>query len=335
DEPEVRDLLVMLLEQAGFRAFAVADGPAAIDLVARGPVAFDLALVDYNLPKAMNGVEVATAIRSMLQREIDVIILTGDISTETLQAIAKYNCIRFNKPIKPSELIDTIQQMLLAAPKVPHRQKPVVKASPVTPTQSAPRVVIVDDDPAIGRALSELLVANGREVETYLSAEEFLERGKTDVEGCILVDAYLPGLSGLDLLSRLKALDSPLSAIMITGRSDVGVAVTAMKAGAIDFIEKPIAPDALLACIDAALTRSHTSSGSQASRAAAADMIRTLTPRQVQIMDLVLAGHPSKNIAADLNLSQRTVENHRATIMKKMGAKSLPGLARAVFPGGG
>ena len=118
---------------------------------------------------------------------------------------------------------------------------------------------------------------------------------------------------------------------MITGQSDVPTAVQAMKAGALDFIEKPITSNELLAGVERALEQARDSSKRVAWHADAADKMSALTPRQREIMKLVLAGHPSKNIAADLCISQRTVENHRADIMKKMGVKSLPALARTAL----
>ena len=118
---------------------------------------------------------------------------------------------------------------------------------------------------------------------------------------------------------------------MITGYGDVSMAVRAMKAGAVDFIEKPIRPDELLASIESALDRTQDAAALSASQETAAKCIADLTPRQQQIMDLVLAGHPSKNIAADLGISQRTVENHRAAIMKKTGSKSIPALIRTAL----
>jgi two-component system CheB/CheR fusion protein len=135
-------------------------------------------------------------------------------------------------------------------------------------------------------------------------------------------------MSGLDLLKRLRDRGDRLPAIMITGSSDVSMAVQAMKAGAMDFIEKPIGRDELVASIEHAVDISRDSNKLLAWQESAADNIAGLTTRQRQIMEMVLAGHPSKNIAADLGISQRTVENHRAAIMKKTGAKSLPALAR-------
>ena len=150
-----------------------------------------------------------------------------------------------------------------------------------------------------------------------------------------MIDAYLPGMSGLELLRRLRVADDSLPAIMITGNSDVHMAVEAMKAGASDFVEKPIGYRELLADIERALEQSRDSSKLLAWREAAARHISGLTPRQREIMKLVLAGHPSKNIAADLGISQRTVENHRASIMKKTGTKSLPALARLALAAAG
>jgi two-component system CheB/CheR fusion protein len=156
----------------------------------------------------------------------------------------------------------------------------------------------------------------------------FLEAYRPGREGCLLIDAYLPGMNGLELLQRLGDAGHRLPAIMITGNSDVPMAVRAMKAGASDFIEKPVGRSELLASVERALELSRDSSKLFAWREAAAHHVAGLTARERQIMELVLAGQPSKNIAADLRISQRTVENHRASIMKKTGSKSLPALAR-------
>jgi two-component system CheB/CheR fusion protein len=143
-----------------------------------------------------------------------------------------------------------------------------------------------------------------------------------------LIDAGLPGMSGLDLLRRLRDAGGGPPAIMITGNSDVPMAVQAMKAGALDFIEKPIGAAELLASVARALEEARDSGTMSAWRETAAAHLAELTAREREIMDLVVAGHPSKNIAADLGISQRTVENHRAAIMKKTGSTSLPALAR-------
>jgi two-component system CheB/CheR fusion protein len=153
----------------------------------------------------------------------------------------------------------------------------------------------------------------------------------------LLIDAYLPGMSGLELLTKLHDDGHQLPSIMITGNSDVPMAVEAMKAGALDFIEKPVGRDELIASINRALEMSQDSSKLEEWRESAATHLAGLTPRQREVMERVLAGQPSKNIAADLGISQRTVENHRASIMKRTGSKSLPALARLalVAAGGG
>jgi two-component system CheB/CheR fusion protein len=143
-----------------------------------------------------------------------------------------------------------------------------------------------------------------------------------------LVAGYLPGMTGLELLQHLQDRGYRLPAIMIRGNSDVTMAVQAMKAGASDFIEKAIGNDELLVGVERALEQSRDTAKLSIWRKHASERVAKLTPRQRQIMEMVLAGDPSKNIAADLNLSQRTVESHRASIMEKMGVKSLPALAR-------
>jgi two-component system CheB/CheR fusion protein len=135
-------------------------------------------------------------------------------------------------------------------------------------------------------------------------------------------------MSGLDLLQRLQNEGTRLPAIMITGQGDVPMAVEAMKVGAADFIEKPIRRNELFASIARALEHTRDLTKASVSREAAATRLAGLTARQRQIMELVLAGHPSKNIAADLGISQRTVENHRAAVMKKTGSHSLSALIR-------
>jgi two-component system CheB/CheR fusion protein len=173
-----------------------------------------------------------------------------------------------------------------------------------------------------------MLEEAGKIVETYSTAEAFLNAYRPGQEACLLIDIYLPGMNGLDLLQRLSDGGHRLPAVMITGRSDVPMAVQSMKAGALDFIEKPVNRGELLASVERALELSRDANALAACREAAAHHMASLTARQRQIMERVLSGEPSKNIAADLGISQRTVENHRASIMKKTGAKSLPALAR-------
>jgi two-component system CheB/CheR fusion protein len=183
---------------------------------------------------------------------------------------------------------------------------------------------VADDDSHVREGIRDLLKTEGRTVEDFDTCESFLEAYRPGREACLLVDAYLPGMTGLELLRRLQARGDRLPAIMITGNDDVPMAVQAMRAGASDFIEKPVGRDELLASVDRALLQARDATRLSAWRKDASERVANLTPRQHEIMELVLTGHPSKNIAADLHLSQRTVDNHRASIMKKIGEKSLP-----------
>jgi two-component system, chemotaxis family, CheB/CheR fusion protein len=331
DDPEVRELLDHLLKEEGYRTAVARDGAAAIDLVIQGAVRPDLILTDFNLPNGMDGLQAMAKLREKLHRKAPVIILTGDISTGTSREIALQSCVKLNKPVKLKELTQAIQQLVALPVSVEPAPRPVKVASvPVHPV-----IFVVDDDRMVREAIRDVLEHEGRNVQTYSSCEAFIEAYRPGQEACLLIDAYLPGMNGLELLRWLGHSGHRLPAIMVTGDSDVPMAVQAMKAGARDFIEKPIGHRELLESVENALGQSRNSSKLLASQETAAGAIAGLTPRQRQIMELVLAGHPSKNISADLGISQRTVENHRASIMEKTGSKSLPALARLAFAAAG
>ena len=325
DDPELRELLELLLKDEGYRAATAPDGVAALELVARGMIRPDLVLADYNLPNGLNGLQLTAKLREKLRREIPVVILTGDISTGTLRDIALQHCLRLDKPVKLKELTQAIQSLLPKSQSATHRRVPHPAEAPGIP--GPPVIFVVDDDSHIREGIRSVLENHGRTVEDYASCEAFLEAYRPGREACLLIDAYLSGMSGLELLQRLKDAGDRLPAIMITGNSDVPMAVQAMKAGASDFIEKPVGRDDLIAGVERALEQSRDMSKLFAWRETAANHIANLTARQRQIMELVLAGHPSKNIAADLGISQRTVENHRASIMKKTELEVSSGLS--------
>ena len=325
DDPGVRELLELYLGGEGHRTVAAADGVAALALATRGPIRPDIILADYNLPNGMDGLQVAAKLHDAFHREIPVIILTGDISTAALSDIARYDCIQLSKPVKLSELNQAIERLL---PKTSRAAEMHPKTTSEADNPDTSIVFVVDDDHEVREVMRAVLEDDGYTVETFSRSETFLKAYRPGQKGCLLLDAYLPGMNGIELLRRLHERGDRLPAIVITGSSDVPMAVEAMKAGATDFIEKPIGHSELLASLRRAIEQSRDSSKLVASRETAAATIASLTPRQRQIMDMVLAGHPSKNIAADLGISQRTVENHRASIMDKTGSKSLPGLAR-------
>lgn len=328
DDPEIRDLMLLMLEQEGHEVLTAADGPLALDLVARTGFRPELIMADFNLPNGMDGIEVIADLRGKLRTKVPAVILTGDISTDALQNIGLQDCMHLSKPVRAVELLAAIARILTADRVEPARVVADAQADKVPATSI---VYVVDDELPIRSALRDALECEGLSVLDFATAEAFLLAYSPTGEECLLVDAYLPGLDGIGLIRKLRELGHTLPSIMITGSSDVTMAVDVMKAGAMDFIEKPVGTDELVAAVRRALDVSRDDNKAASWHDDAVSHLAGLTKRQRQIMDLVLAGHPSKNIAADLNLSQRTVENHRAAIMLRTGTKSLPALARLMI----
>jgi two-component system response regulator FixJ len=188
-------------------------------------------------------------------------------------------------------------------------------------------VHLIDDDEHVRRALAFLLGTAGFAVKVYESASVFLEKFEQGSNGCIVSDVRMPGVDGLQLLKKLRKLGARTPVIIMTGHADVALAVEAMKAGAVDFIEKPFPDEMLINAIRTALAM-----GDSTQAAGDAEQVRarlaTLSQREREVLDGLLAGHPNKTIAYDLGLSPRTVEVHRANVMTKMGASSLSQLIR-------
>jgi two-component system response regulator FixJ len=189
-------------------------------------------------------------------------------------------------------------------------------------------VHLVDDDEEVRRALAFLLGTAGLAVRVYESANALLEKLDAAQLGCIVSDVRMPGIDGIQLLRELKLRGVTLPVIVMTGHADISLAVGAMKGGAVDFIEKPFSDDVLLDAISAALANfgSAKEPGSEAALVRA--RIDTLSERENEVLEGLLAGNPNKTIAYDLGISPRTVEVHRASVMKKMSAKSLSQLVR-------
>ena len=192
------------------------------------------------------------------------------------------------------------------------------------PGAAARAVLVVDDDDAVRRALAMLFRSAGIPAETYPSGLAFLEALPSlcaDAVGCVLTDVRMPGVDGLELLRHLQDRGFRRPVIVMTAHGDVSTAVRAMKAGAVDFVEKPFDDEALLATIDAALKAPQASGAAGADDAAA--RIAALSPREREVLELLTAGKPNKHIARDLGLSPRTVEVHRARLMARLGVGSL------------
>jgi len=189
-------------------------------------------------------------------------------------------------------------------------------------------VHVIDDDEAVRQSIEFLLETSGITARTYDSASAFLNALPTIDSGCIITDVRMPGISGIDLLRRLGEMRIKMPVIVITGHGDVPLAVEAMKIGAIDFLEKPFADDLLLASVQAALNRSQENAARDAERAEVEARLSTLTNREREVLEGLVAGKPNKVIAFDLAISPRTVEIYRANVMTKMEAASLSELVR-------
>ena len=195
-------------------------------------------------------------------------------------------------------------------------------------------VFVVDDDRAVRESLALLVQSVGLEVETFAGAGEFLDAYRPDRRGCLITDIRMPGMSGLELQERLTADGYHIPVIVLTGFGDVPAAVRALKGGAVDFVEKPFNPQALLDLVQQAIVRDTDLREQAAREADVAERMALLTPREQEVMALVVAGKANKVVAIDLAISERTVELHRGRIMKKMQARSLAELMRIVLPPG-
>jgi FixJ family two-component response regulator len=191
-----------------------------------------------------------------------------------------------------------------------------------------PIVFVVDDDPSIRDALTSLIRSVGLRVETFESARAFLTRQPSDAPGCLVLDVRLPGLSGLDLQRELAAAQITVPIIFITGHGDIPMTVQAMKAGAVEFLTKPFRDQDLLDAIAQAIARDRVGRQQHADLAALRQRYHVLTPRERDVMQLVVAGMLNKQIAAELGISEITIKLHRAQVMHKMRAESFAALVR-------
>jgi FixJ family two-component response regulator len=196
----------------------------------------------------------------------------------------------------------------------------------ISPVSEKPIVHVVDDDDSLRKALSRLLNAAGYEVRAYPSAGDFALAHRENRRGCVLLDVKMPGPSGLDLQEVLGREEEPLPIIFLTGHGDIPKSVQAMKAGAVDFLTKPVKGEALLGAIRTALVRDQQSQSSHEQVRDLRARFETLTPREREVFHLVVAGKLNKQIAADLQMAERTVKAHRAQVMTKMRATSLADL---------
>ena len=193
------------------------------------------------------------------------------------------------------------------------------------------RVYIVDDYEPMRDSLVWLVESQGFAVTAYASAEDFLAACHDDMTGCLVLDVRMPGMSGLELYEQLNRRHCTLPVVFITGHGDVPMAVAALKKGAVDFIEKPFGDKDMLRLVEQCLERDRASRDARRQAADVARRLESITGREREVMDLIVAGKLNKQIADVLNISIKTVEVHRARIMEKMGVRSVAGLVQAVM----
>jgi FixJ family two-component response regulator len=189
-------------------------------------------------------------------------------------------------------------------------------------------VFVIDDDASIRNALRSLIRSVGLQVELFGSAQEFLQSKRPHVPSCLVLDIRLPGIGGLDFQRKLTEIKIPIPIIFITGHGDIPMSVRAMKAGAVEFLTKPFRDQDLLDAIHVALERDRLRRQREAEIATLQERFEWLTPREREVLPLVVSGRPNKQIAAEIGTSETTVKVHRGQLMRKMGADSLPELVR-------
>lgn len=191
------------------------------------------------------------------------------------------------------------------------------------------KVFLVDDEPELRQALTRLLKAEGLDVEGFGSAPDFLARVAADTTGCLVLDLSMPGLDGLEVQERVAATGAKLGIVFLTGRGDIPASVRAIKAGALDFLTKPVRRDDLLRAVHAALDHASEQRAAAAANADLRGRYAQLTPREREVFAHVIAGKLNKVIAADLGTGEQTIKVHRARVMEKLAVDSVAGLVRA------
>lgn len=197
-----------------------------------------------------------------------------------------------------------------------------------------PTVLIVDDDLSFREAIERLVRTGGYAVQTFASAEEFLQCPPTDAPACVLLDLDMPGLSGLDLQSALAQVENPLPIVFLTGKGSISTSVQAMRAGAEDFLTKPARKQLLFAAIERALARGAQEREQRARRRELRARFDPLTPREREVLAHILSGQTNKQIAGDLGAAERTIKMHRANLMAKLQVQSVAELARLAHEAG-
>lgn len=337
DDPALLGDLAMLVDFEGYHVLTARRGEDALAaLSGRNRANLAAIIVDYNLQGGMTGVAAVNAVRDALGRDVPAMVLTGHRSAETLGAIEGGGSHYLGKPVRAQVLLDLLETMTKTAFPMWERPEPElvsVSRSGVLVEAPPPRasvdcdVAVIDADPNLAEALRYALEGEGYEVATFATSEEYEENLGRSGPRCVLCDLDLPGDDGIEDIARLKAANPDIPIICMTARGVLAKAVKAMQAGAADILEKPISASEMNRSIVKAIARA-PDRGAKVERPQVEAGIAKLTARERQVLEGVLSGKPNKIIAADLGMSQRTAEHHRASVMTKLGVRSLAALVR-------
>ena len=332
DEREQLATLKELLEHEGYRVVGARNAKEALTEI-HGPDGLrpDMLVCDYNLPGAMNGLEIVQRVRTELRSNVPALIATADMSRPTRLALEASGLVSLTKPVKTADLMAAVETLVrLSVPGWAGKKRSSKPLLVFTSPVNDPTVGVIDDEPAVCEAFRLILEAAGHRVATYASSESFFADPNRKQLQCLVVDMTLPGMDGLELHRRLKAEGHDVPIIFATGRGDLPLAVNAMRAGAADFLQKPVRGDDLLDSVAQALEGQSKTRDIGVERANIDARLAVLTERERQVLDCMMEGKPTKIVAAQLGISTRTAEHHRQSVMRKMGAKSLAMLIRMI-----
>jgi PAS domain S-box-containing protein len=339
DDQAQLDALRALLELEGYRVIAAQRGDEAMALL-REERALHLSVIvaDYRLPGKLNGLDVIRRVRANVGIATPAVLISGDRPAVALDTSEFADFLFIAKPVKAASLVSTVNSLISRAMPDWQPSKLATGAAdqPQPPTTGRSRVAVIDDEPGVRDAARAVLQANGYDVAAFSSSEALLADPDHGRLSCIVVDISLPGLDGLELQRKLKAEGyGGIPIIFMTANSDLETAVEAMREGAADFLQKPVDGATISESVARALESNAAATlPPSADRTEVEARMATLTDRERQVLEQMVAGTLTKNIAAALGISQRTTEHHRQSVMRKMGVRSLAMLVRMVggFP---
>jgi FixJ family two-component response regulator len=332
DDQKQRDALRALLELEGYRVMAAANGNDALRQVRDSESARPNVIVaDYNLPGGMTGPQTIRAVCGELGQQVPALVVSGDKSAATLGAIEASGFLLVTKPVRTADLMSSVDT--LARTARPGWQRVKHARMPTTPVGESPHeasIAIIEDDLSVRDAFRVALESDGYKVATFGSGEAFFADAERRRFRCLVVDLSLPGLDGIALQDRLRQERATVPVIFVTGSGSLSLAVKAMREGAADFLQKPVRIEELRESVGRVLATGEPISGDRVQQDDVTARLATLTERERQVLERVVAGESTRHIAAELGISERTIEQHRHNLMRKIGAKSLAMLVRMV-----